>query len=252
MVDEKAPPRKQGLHGWKAAGAVFGCGTLAAFGVFGVVIALLGSFLTTLSSGFGDTEQPQGAAEAGAAETTSPRDEFVADKFDLCRISLPSISGVSLNLDEDSEGPVDTAIEGGDSTEDNLVRSDECAGVVHPTVAATTPWEFQFSYRAIIFSPDGGRDQLSQSDLEEWRDEAQASLSGFQEGEELDFLDQAYYVYGSTPGGGSEYIAVARKRSAVLQFSMVSEDDNTPAHFENEVAKFEAHLDLALQNLIPA
>ncbi|MFC9089863.1 hypothetical protein [Nocardiopsis dassonvillei] len=252
MVDQKAPPSKQGLHGWKAAAAVFGCGTLAAFGVFGVVVTLLGSFLTSLSSGFGDTEQPQGAAGAGAAETTSPRDGFVADKFDLCRISLPSISGVSLNLDEDPEGPVDTAIEGGDPAEDNLVRSDECAGVMHPTAATTTPWDFQFSYRAIIFSPDGGRDQLSQSDLEQWRDEAQASLSGFQEGEELDFLDQAYYVYGLPPGGGSEYIAVARKRSVVLQFSMVSEDGNTPVHFENEVAKFEAHLDLALQNLIPA
>lgn len=76
-------------------------------------------------------------------------------------------------------------------------------------------------------------------------------MPGFQESENLDFLDQAYYVYGATPNGGSEYIAIARKRSAVLQFSMVSEDGNTPAHFENEVAKFEDHLDLALQNLIP-
>ncbi|WP_370011577.1 hypothetical protein UIS43_22260 [Nocardiopsis sp. LDBS0036] len=251
MVDQKAPPGKQGLHGWKAAAAVFGCGTLAAFGVFGVVVALLGSFLTTLTSGFGDTEQPPGAAGAGAAETTSPRDEFVADKFDLCRISLPSISGVSLNLNEDSEGPVDTAIEGGEPSEDSLVRSDECSGVVHPTATTTTPWSFHFSYRAVIFSPDGGRDQLSQGDLEQWRDEAEASLPGFQESENLDFLDQAYYVYGATPNGGSEYIAIARKRSAVLQFSMVSEDGNTPAHFENEVAKFEDHLDLALQNLIP-
>ncbi|NYH53598.1 hypothetical protein HNR06_003187 [Nocardiopsis arvandica] len=251
MVEEKAPPTKQGLHGWKAAAAVFGCGTLAAFGVFGIVVAMLGTFVSTLSSGFGDSEQSAGDSVAGSAQTTSPREEFVAEKFDLCQISLPSISDVSLVLDKGTEGPVDTSIEGGAPTEDNLVRSDECAGVLHPTATTTTPWEFRFSYRAIIFSPDGDRDELAQADLEQWRDDAESSMSNFQEGGDLDLLDQAYYVYGSSPGGGAEYTAIARKRSAVLEFSMTSGDSNTPAHFENEVLKFEDHLDLALQNLIP-
>ncbi|WP_160051631.1 hypothetical protein [Nocardiopsis sp. FR26] len=251
MVEEKAPPQKQGLHGWKAAAAVFGCGTLAAFGVFGVVVALLGTLLSTLSSGFGGSQQNPDDSSVGAAQTTSPRDEFVSDKFDLCRISLPSVSSVSLLLDDDGVGPVDTSVEGGEPAEDNLVRSDECSGTLHPTARTTQPWSFHFSYRAVIFSPEGDREDLSQGDLEQWREEAEESLAGFEEGGELDFLDRAHYVYGNSPVGGVEYIAVARKRSAVLQFSMVSQDENSPIHFESEVKKFENHLDLALQNMIP-
>ncbi|WP_285732423.1 hypothetical protein [Nocardiopsis sp. ATB16-24] len=252
MAEEKAPPRKQGLHGWKAAAAVFGCGTLAAFGTFGIVVVILGSFLSTLSSGFSDSGNDEVGSVAGAAQTTSPRDEFVSDKFDLCEISLPAISGVNLLLHDKGEGPVDTSIEGGEPSQENLVRSDECSGVLHPDASTSAPWEFRFSYRAIIFSPKGDRDEISQDDLEKWREGAESYLGSSQESGDLDFLDQAYFFYSAGADGGADYVVVTRKRSAVLEFSMSSRDGNSPAHFRNELVKFENHLDLALQNMIPS
>ncbi|MEU0239861.1 hypothetical protein ABZ234_19425 [Nocardiopsis sp. NPDC006198] len=251
MVDEKAPPAKQGLHGWRAAAAVFGCGSLAAFGVFGVVVALLSTFLSTVSSGIGGPEQSDAEIGAGAAQTTSPRDEFESDKFDLCRISLPTISGVGLILEDGMDAPVDTAVDGGNPRDGDLVRSGECSGVLNPAASTSTPWEFNFSYRAIIFAPEGSRDEMADAEVDAWRSGAEESVGNFQEGGDLNILDRSYYVYGASVGGGAEYVAVARKRSAVLEFSMSSADENTPAEFSHEVEKFESHLDIALQNLIP-
>ena len=48
---EEKKPAKKGLHGWKAALAVFGCGSLAAFGIFGVLMFIATTFMNTLASG---------------------------------------------------------------------------------------------------------------------------------------------------------------------------------------------------------
>lgn len=241
---KKKPARpKKGLHGWKAALTVFGCGTLAAFGVFGVVISLFGAFLSTISSEFSASGEVDGGS--GVTQTTKPREEFEEDKFDLCKISLPAISDISLRLDEVSEFPVDTSIDGGAPTAEDLVRSDECSGVLHPTAVAPEPWQFNFFYQAVIYSPDQDEDEIAQNKAEEILSQNEGVETGH-----VDFLDESRYVHSSSENG-SEYMVVARKRSAVIEITMTSSIDNSELDFANELRKMDGHLDISLNNLIP-
>ncbi|WDZ91848.1 hypothetical protein [Nocardiopsis sp. HUAS JQ3] len=251
MVDQKAPPSKQGLHGWKAAAAVFGCGTLAAFGVFGVVVALLGTFLSTLTSGFSQEEQTPGGAGSVAAQPTAPREEFLADRFDLCEI-VDSISAIQLSLTSGSEEPKDASIDGGPSAEGDLVRSGSCGGVVRPDATYSVPWEFEFTYRAVIYSPEGNRDELAQADLEAWADEIESSGHTIEESGPYSMVDEALYFYGVPENGeGNFYTVVARKRSGVFMVNMTAEDGASAAEFSHEVMKMETRLDNDLGTMIP-
>ncbi|MFD6949306.1 hypothetical protein A6A08_12860 [Nocardiopsis sp. TSRI0078] len=249
MVEEKAPPKKQGLHGWKAAAAVFGCGTLAAFGVFGVVVAILGTFVSTLSSGF--VSEDQGPANSVAAQPTAPRDEFLEDKFDLCEI-IDSISAIQLSLTSGSEEPEDESIDGGPPSEDDLVRSGECGGIVRPDATYTVPWEFEFSYRAVIYSPDDDRNDLAQADMQAWVEEIESSGITIEESGSYPMVDEAHYFYGIPEGGvGNFYTVVARKRSGVFMVNMISEDGASPGEFSHEVMKLETRLGNDLGTMIP-
>ncbi|WP_152487082.1 hypothetical protein [Nocardiopsis halotolerans] len=255
MVDQKAPPKKQGdkqgLHGWKAALAVFGCGTLAAFGAFGVVVAILGTFISTFSSGFGSEEQGSDAVDSIAARPTAPRDEFLAEKFDLCEI-IDSISAIQLSMTSGSEEPQDESIDGGPPAEDNLVRSGSCGGIVRPESTYTVPWEFEFSYRAVIYSPNEDRDELAQADLQDWVEEIESSGLTIEESGSYPMVDEAHYFYGAPESGvGNFYTVVARKRSGVFMVSLTSEDGASPEEFSYEVMKLEARLDNDLGSMIP-
>ncbi|MES0834942.1 hypothetical protein [Nocardiopsis tropica] len=249
MVDEKAPPAKQGLHGWRAAAAVFGCGSLAAFGVFGVVVALLGTFLSALSSGVGS----EGRADAGAvaARPSSPREEFLAEDFDLCEI-IDSISAIQLSLTSGSEAPRDESIDGGTPAEDDLVRSGECGGIVRPESPYVVPWEFEFTYRAVIYSPEGDRDSLAEADMAEWSAAVEGSGISLEESGSLDMVDEAYYFYGfPEEGSGNAYVVLGRKRSGIFMLNLTAEDGASPAEFSHEVMKLDSRLDNDLGSMIP-
>ncbi|MEU1898837.1 hypothetical protein ABZ512_10680 [Nocardiopsis dassonvillei] len=248
MVDQKAPPSKQGLHGWKAAAAVLGCGSAAAFGLFGVVLVVLSFIANTLSSGVGPSEE----TPAAAAPPPSPRQSFDFDKFDLCNDTLTSIRSLNLTLEESGEGPVDTAIEGGEWNDDNLVRADSCRGTLIPDSSYVEPWEIDFSYRAIIFAPKGERDELAQSDLVEWKEDAEDSDLAISESGSVDFSDESYFVYANPEDGlGSSYSLVARKRSGIFRVDLSSGESTSRAAFENEIRKIVERLDFTLANRIP-
>jgi hypothetical protein len=251
VVDEKAPPGKQGLHGWKAAAAVFGCGTLAAFGVFGVVVAVLGTFISTLTSGFGPEEQTPSSSGSVAAQPSAPREEFLGDRFDLCEI-VDSISAIQLSLTSGSEEPKDESIDGGTPTEDDLVRSGSCGGIVRPDSTYAVPWEFELTYRAVIYSPEDNRDELAQADLEAWVEEIESSGLAIEESGPYPMVDEAHYFYGVPESGeGNFYTVVARKRSGVFMVNMASEDGASAAEFSHEVMKLEARLNNDLGTMIP-
>ncbi|CAL9442688.1 hypothetical protein SUDANB121_02294 [Nocardiopsis dassonvillei] len=253
MVDEKAPPRKQGLHGWKAALAVFGCGTLAAFGVFGLVLAVFGTFLSTLSSGFGGSSEGAGSVPAVGAQPSEPREDFRAEDFDVCEI-VDSITAIQLTFAEESEGPVDESLAGGSPAGNDLVRSGSCSGSVTPAGSGypSGPWDVDFSYRAVIYSPEDNRDQLAGEYLQEVASEISISGIAVTESGPYDLLDEAQYFYGVPgSGAGSYYAVVARKRSAVILVEFSSADQVTAAAFSNEVKKLQVRLDNDLRDLIP-
>ncbi|RKS10783.1 hypothetical protein DFP74_6565 [Nocardiopsis sp. Huas11] len=247
MADEEVATKKKGLHGWRAAVAVFGCGSLAAFGVFGVVVGLLGTFLSTLADGV-DADSPP----AELAQTSSqPREEFREDIFDFCDI-ITDISAVSIALTSEVGRPEDTSVDGGDPKDDDLVRSDQCAGIMRPASSSAEPWDFEFSYRAIIYSTDDDREEISASDLEDWRAEVQTSGMSVAEDGEISMADEAYYYYGEPASGpGTRYVVVARKRSAVFTIELNSPNDISPTVFEGEVLKMDARLDNDFGQFIP-
>ena len=243
---KKKPARpKKGLHGWKAALTVFGCGTLAAFGVFGIIFSLLGSFLSVLSFDSGEESAPT------TGQTIEPRETFLDDKFDLCGRTIPSIPELSLNFDSRGEGPVDTSIAGGEPTDDDLVRSDECWGEMFPDAQFFQPWEFRFTYKAVIFSPEGSRNDISRGDVEEWREEVEGQGLDISESGDLSIFDEAYYYYGSSGGQGTFYKVIARKKSGALIIEMDSSDEMSLGAFEFEAQKFEAQISITLENRIP-
>lgn len=242
-------PAKKGLHGWKAATAVFGCGTLAAFGVFGVIVGLLSAFLGAVSEGITSDEDTSVPAATGTVE---PREEFKSDKFDLCAI-IGSISAANLTLDPSGYPEyVDASLDGGSPTEDDLVRSGECAGEVRIPSAQYEPLNFEFSYKSIVYNPNDGKDDISGEDLESWKAEFEESGSQVDQSGESDFLDDSYFYYGGpADGSGSSYQLFARKRSSVVSISLSSSQEISDAAYRNAVNNFEPRLDEDLNGFIP-
>ena len=240
---------KNGLHGWKAATAVFGCGTLAAFGVFGVIVGLLSTFLGAVSEGITPNED---TAVPPATGTVDPREEFKSDTFDLCAI-IDSISAANLTLDPSGYPEyIDTSLDGGAPVEDDLVRSGECSGEVRIASAQYEPLGFEFSYESIVYNPDHGKDDISREHLQSWKSEFEESGSQVSRSGKSDFLDDSYFYYGvPADGSGSSYQLFARKRSSVVSISLSSSQEVSDSAYQNAVNKFEPRLDEDLNGFIP-
>src|SRR5699024_3230464 len=91
---KKKPARpKKGLHGWKAALTVFGCGTLAAFGVFGILVGVASMFFG-FSSGQESMTSPEEDPIAGIGQTAIPRDSTGTGDIDLCGKTIHQVDEV--------------------------------------------------------------------------------------------------------------------------------------------------------------
>ena len=244
---KRKEPAKKGLHGWKAATAVFGCGTLAAFGVFGMIVGIISMFLNAASSGI----SPGDSSDPVASQSITPREEFLDDKFDLCGRTLPSIRELNLNFSAPEGEYEDSATGGGAPGEGDLVRSDECGGTMSPSGSYAVPWEFKFSYRAIIYAPDGGRDDLASSDLEELRAQVESEMVVTESGVS-DMGDESNYYYGSLEDNSeSVYVMLVQQRSATYMIRFSSSDEVTSTAFTGEARKFAPQLSITLGSRIP-
>ena len=245
---ERKEPAKKGLHGWKAAAAMFGCGTFAALGVFGVLVGGLNLFVSTVSSGVSEGDQPAPIAD----QSVAPREEFLDDRFDLCGRTLPSIRELNLTFVSEEGAYQDTSIDGGDPGDDDLVRSDQCSGQVAPAGAYTVPWEFDFSYRAIIYAPDDDREEIAATDLAELQGEVDGSEVVVNDSGGEDLGDESYYYYGSLDDNQeSSYTIVVMQRSATYTIRLSSADDISLESFAGEARKFGPQLEITLGNRIP-
>ncbi|WP_152442560.1 hypothetical protein [Nocardiopsis kunsanensis] len=240
---EEKKPVKQGLHGWKAALAMFGCGSLAAFAIFGVVTSVLGSFLSMFSDGVevenDDPSIPQ--------DTANPREEFDGEKFDLCAISEDA-QGVNISF-SGYPIPEDSSLNGGPAAEGDLVRTGQCSGDLVPS-SGGEPWGFELSYTAIIYSPEGDEEDFARDYFAE--SSGRMFASGEQGvGETVDFLDRAQAGHDGSAEAGSEYSLLVLKRSAVLEINLTSPGEQSAEAFFGELKQLERRYDVALEANIP-
>ncbi|WP_306366641.1 hypothetical protein [Nocardiopsis sp. CC223A] len=221
MVDEKAPPKKQGLHGWKAAIAVFGCGSLAAFGVFGVLALIAGSFLRATSAGVTEEE----GQVAGVEQTGAPRDELPPGDLNVCENYFPLISDVTIEETLSSVDMDDAQAEGfqlGDRRE----VAGECSFVISPSYGINSEsarWDMNFSYQAIVFDPNVDRDEQAAQIFVSEVSEAERVNSGSSEVDDPSWAEESRAFYGVGEAGESRYLVILRTRSAVYTFDFAGD-----------------------------
>lgn len=210
MVDEKAPPAKQGLHGWKAAVAVFGCGSLAAFGVFGVVVGLLSMLISSASSGISSPEE----RIPPSAQSAQPREELEPGALDLCSGYLPEVSDVDIETTIESSH-TDEAQEPGFDPRGSRAVEGRCAFEVTPQYGTSSMWRLDFDFQAVIHDPDRDRDQVAAEVFEEKLAESSALLASVEGESDHSWADSSRSFYGESPGGVARYVVVSQTRSAV-------------------------------------
>lgn len=215
MVDEKAPPKKQGLHGWKAALAVFGCGSLAAFGVFGALAGIAGAFLNLTSSGIG----AEGEAVSGgnpAEQIGEPRSSLGEGEMNVCSDNLEHLSTISTTRQDDGENYSDTASGGQPDIQGaDRVVEDACLWTLNPA-SGSPPWDFSFSYEAVIDAADGEAPvEVASARFDEIKQELPGELAQVSSEGDAGFGDSSYAFYGTNESGQSAFIALIQTKSAV-------------------------------------
>lgn len=229
MVDEKAPPRKQGLHGWKAAGAVFGCGTLAAFGVFGSLVGLAGLFFDFTATG---ADGQPGTAETSADLIGEPQATIEPGDLDLCSRNLSSSSKLSLTRVDADDNYTDTV----DAEERHI--SDRCEWELIPDYESAQNWMMDYRYDAVVSSPDGERTDVASVEFDEWFNEIESEFVEVQSEGEGDLADRSYFAYGEISPDVTGYILLAQTRSAVYEIRIEAPSDSSSGELVPENAMY--------------
>lgn len=218
-AEEKSKPRepaKKGLHGWKAALAVFGCGTLAAFGVFGVIVGVLSMFINAASSGIQDS----GTQNNPLQTPGEPQASIEPGDLDLCSRNLPSSTQLSLVRVGSEENYEDV-----DDGEGRRV-TDRCEWEVRADYSTTESWSLIYTYEAVISSPGEGRLAAATAEYDEAIAGLGEEFEWIESQGEAEFADRSYYVYGETSSGMSGYTLLAQTRSAVYEIKLEGKSDS--------------------------
>jgi len=252
---KKKPARpKKGLHGWKAALTVFGCGTLAAFGVFGVIIGLLGTLLKATSSGI-DAEG-SGGDGASSEQIGAARSSLEEGQMDVCSDNIDQLSTIAVTRQDDGTNYIDTTSEGevGISGASRVVR-DECLWTLVPS--GGTPWEFSFEYEAVIDN-DGGesREDVAYRVYEESIPELPGELSEVSEEGDSSLAENSYHVHGVSASGQSAYIILVYVKSAVYKISFEAQKESAVEEvgleeFQNQARDLTSFLNQGFTYWIP-
>ncbi|WP_156365755.1 hypothetical protein [Nocardiopsis sp. NRRL B-16309] len=254
MAEEKVSARKKGLHGWRAAVAVFGCGSLAAFGVFGVLVLVVSTFFNATSSGI------EASAETGggpAEQIGEARSSLAAEEMNVCDDNLDPLTTISTTRMDSGEDYVDTETGGEPGIEGaSRVVRDNCLWTITPS-GGSTPWDFEFQYDAIIDVERGGSaEELASTVFEERRAGLSEGVADVETEGSADFGQKSYSVYGSGEQGQSVYLLVVQAKSAVyvirfedqVEGSVAAVPENT---FRTEARKITNFLGHGFEYWIP-
>lgn len=213
---KRKEPAKKGLHGWKAATAVFGCGTLAAFGVFGVIVGILSMFLNVASSGLSSSEEQ--SVNAPAEQIGEARADLDEGEMDVCTDNLTPLSSINVNRQDSGENYLDTTDEGEIPLENvHRLVEDECHWEIIPQ-SNSTPWDFYFSYEAVIDAEgEDPREDIASYRFDDLRSGLGSDLEQVKSDSENPFGESSYSVYGVGDQGQSVYLVLVQVRSAVYQ-----------------------------------
>lgn len=240
---------REGLRGWKAGCAIFGCGTLAAFSVFGGLVGGASLLFSASSSGL----PVQDIGPAG--QEVNPRDDVGPGELNICEKNIPYMSSIEVTRLDDGGGYEDTLTMGG---EDPRVVSDECHWQIRPDYSSFHPWIFSYWYEVILFSSDVNAEETASREFESRVEGLASRLQEVKSEGEADFSDRSYFVYGSGSEGQSFYIAVVQTRSAVYEISFEEDSgsmesaDVPEIAFSNEARKIVSFMDIRFQVWIPA
>lgn len=254
---EEKKPAKQGLHGWKAAFAVFGCGSLAAFGIFGVLVVIATTFMNTFASGVDSEEGDLAVTD----QSGSPRGELRPDAIDMCGDYLEKMSDV--DIEEQMSGTYyNQDLEEDISSEDRWEVSGECEFSVNPQLSDSLLWYFDFEFEALIHDPEASRDEQALEEYQATVEDTEGSFDGSVQSTEHDWTSPDWQgsvtsFYDPGDGSPSSYTVIALSRSAVYvsEFSgdpsqpdegVISEDD-----FEREARVLIQRLDDRFARNIP-
>ncbi|WP_152436883.1 hypothetical protein [Nocardiopsis xinjiangensis] len=251
---EEKNPAKQGLHGWKAALAMFGCGSLAAFSIFGVLTLLVTSIFDFTSSGVQGSGGTEGAVPEGIGEARSSLEE---EEMNVCDDNLDELTKINVERQDEGENYLDTRSE--DEIEipgATRVVQDECSWVLQPS-SGSSPWVFHFSYEAAIES-DGkdSTEDLASERFEQLSGDLSEGLGYVSSQGVPGFDDGAQYVYGENEDGEQSYIVMLQSKSAVysIHFERQEEDsigEVTKNEFEGEAREIASFLDSGFDYWIP-
>ncbi|WP_152477060.1 hypothetical protein [Nocardiopsis salina] len=241
---EEQKPGKQGLHGWKAALAMFGCGSLAAFGFFGVLALLVTSFLDLTSSGV----QGEGEGDAPVPEAVGePQASIDPGDLDVCGRNLETAGSLTLTR-VDSGGNFEDPGEG----EERIVQ-DQCEWELSPDVSADSSWGLEYDYQAFISDSGGEREEVASREFEERSESLAAEFDEVSSEGEENLADGAYFVFGEVESGVHGYYLVAQTRSAVYEMKLtaVGGDEVTQQSMKNEADKIVDVSDIEFNIWIP-
>ncbi|GAB3687037.1 hypothetical protein [Nocardiopsis oceani] len=230
---ERKEPAKKGLHGWKAAATIFGCGTLAAFGVFGVFVGVLSLFFSTASSGIPTSDSSVNLPEEGIGESRSDLEE---GQMDVCGENLDPLTTIQVERQDSGDGHLDTT-DDGEIEIDGVARlvKDECLWEIAPH--NSTPWDFSFTYEAIIDAESGQhRDEIASVRYEELKSELPAEVHDMESESETPYGEPSYSVYGVGEDGQTVYVTLIQTRSAV--YSIRFEDRPEQALGKTDESEF--------------
>ncbi|MFV2195966.1 hypothetical protein [Nocardiopsis sp. LOL_012] len=256
MADVKeSPQKKQGLHGWKAAGAVFGCGTLAAFGVFGAFVGVVALFIDATSSGL---DLSSGDFDSSSAEQIGDsRSSLGLGEMNVCDENLEFLSTVNVTRQDSGDDYVDTSVAGDPGIEGaSRVVRDECYWEIIPEGGAT-PWNFEFKYEAIIDAEGGeSAEGIAMVRFDDLRSDVNGEFDSVESEVSGGFGEDSYSVYGVGVDGESTYVALVRTRSAVYRIRFSGQGESSVGEisenaFMNEARKITNFLGYGFQYWIP-
>ncbi|WP_143847039.1 hypothetical protein [Nocardiopsis sp. JB363] len=214
-------PAKKGLHGWKAATAVFGCGTLAAFGVFGVIVGVLSMFLNVASSGLSSAEgEEQNGQIVVPEQTIKPRDSLDTGALDLCGGTIPQAEVSATRAD-----PGDAYEDPGEGEVPRVVV-DHCIWNVIPAGGVGSPWELDFSYAAFVTGDETA--ESSEEAVQDYEERvSQADSLGLEAGSsgEAGVADDSQFFHGLTGVGTTAYVVILRSGDTVYEMNFESNTD---------------------------
>ncbi|MYR33735.1 hypothetical protein GTW20_16065 [Nocardiopsis alba] len=211
---KREKPVKRGLHGWKAALAVFGCGTLAAFGVFGVIVGLLSMLVNAASSGISGSTQSQ---QTIPDQVGKPRDSLEPGALNICEDYFNFISDVQIDSFISSDHS-DDAEASGYSEGDEREVSDECKFTIIPQFGSTSLWYLDFNFTAFVYDPGGEEYESAEELFLSEYSSAGGLFSEVEEGDGGDWAEEVRSFYGAGEDGTSQYFVIARSGSVVYSF----------------------------------